>query len=125
MIVPWKPLPLETPATFTVWPFSKASTTFDLAHLELAGLVAELADVLERRGVGLLEVAQLGLGQALLLDLAERELHGLVAVALVGADGGDEAGARLDDGDALDAAVLLEYLGHTELLSEQSSHGVY
>src|SRR4051812_43653715 len=37
-----------------------------VAHLQLACLVAELAHVAERRGVGLLQVAQLGLVQALL-----------------------------------------------------------
>ena len=26
LTVPWKPLPFDTPETFTVWPFSKTST---------------------------------------------------------------------------------------------------
>src|SRR5262249_12896909 len=45
-----------------------------LADLQLAGLVAELLDDAVGTGVGLLEVAELGLGQVLLLGLAEREL---------------------------------------------------
>src|SRR5215218_9587111 len=79
-----------------------------LAHLQLAGLVAELLDVAERRGIGLLQVAELALGQALLGGLTEGHLDGLVAVALVRADAGDVTRAGLDDGDALDAAILLE-----------------
>src|SRR3712207_3451467 len=59
-----------------------------VADLQLAGLVAELDQVLHRRRVGLAQVAELGLGERLLLRGAERELHGLVAVALVRADAG-------------------------------------
>ena len=63
LIVPWKPLPFEMPVTLTVWPFSNTSTVTVVADLELAGLVAELAQVAQRRRVGLLEVAELGLGE--------------------------------------------------------------
>ena len=69
----------------------------------------------ERRGVGLLQVAELALGQTLLGGLTERHLHGLVAVALVRADAGDVTRAGLDDGDALDAAIFLEDLRHPDL----------
>src|SRR4051812_37543476 len=89
-----------------------------LADLELAGLVAELPDVLERGGVRLLQVAELALGQALLGRLAEGQLHGLVAVALVRPNAGHVTRAGLHDGDALDAAVLLEDLRHPDLLPE-------
>ena len=122
LIVPWKPLPLEVPETLTFWPTSKASTVTVVADRQLAGLVAELRDVAQRRRVGLLEVAELGLGEVLLLDGAERELDGLVAVALVRADAGDRAGAGLEHGDALDVAVLAEELGHAELLGEDRGH---
>ena len=59
LIVPWKPLPFEVPETLTFWPFSKASTVTVSPDLELARLVAELAQVAERGGVGLLQVAEL------------------------------------------------------------------
>ena len=48
-------------------------------------------------------MAELGLGQRLLLGLAERELHGLVAVALGRADRRSPTRAGLEHGDALDA----------------------
>src|SRR4051795_13429068 len=83
-----------------------------LADEQLTGLVAELHDVLHGRGVGLAQVAELGLRQVLLLGGAERELDGLVAVALQGADARHRARSRLEHGDALDDAVLGEHLGH-------------
>ena len=48
LIVPWKPLPLETPETLTVWPFSKTVDLHLVAHLELAGLAAELGQAAQR-----------------------------------------------------------------------------
>ena len=42
-------LALRTPETFTIWPGSKASTRHLVADLELAGLVAELGQVAQRR----------------------------------------------------------------------------
>src|SRR4051812_26784297 len=53
-----------------------------LAHGQLARLVAELYEVAGRGRAGLLEVPELGLRERLLTDGAERELDGLVAVAL-------------------------------------------
>src|SRR3954469_20690967 len=94
-----------------------------LADGQLAGLVAELDEVLHRRRVGLAQMAELGLGQVLFARGAERELHGLVAVAVERADARDGTGAGLENGDALDAAVLQEQLGHPELLGEDRSHG--
>ena len=93
-----------------------------LAHLQLAGLVAELDQGAHRRRVGLLEVAELGLGQVLLLAQAERQLDGLVAVALRRADGRHRARSGLQDGHARDASVVLEDLGHAELRGEDGGH---
>src|SRR3954469_13466086 len=93
-----------------------------VADGQLAGLVAELDDVLHRRGVGLAQVAELALGQVLLADRAERELDGLVAVAVERADPGHRTGAGLEHRDPLDAPVLEEELRHTELLGEDRRH---
>src|SRR3954452_14087474 len=90
-----------------------------VAHLQLAGLVAELLDVAHGGGVGLLEVTECGLRQGLLGRRPGAELDGLVAVALMRADAGDVTRSVLDDGDALGPAVLLEDLGHPDLLPEQ------
>src|SRR4051794_39707022 len=89
---------------------------------QLAGLVAELDHVLHRRRVGLAEVAELGLAQVLLARRAERELDGLVAVAVERADAGHGTGPGLEHRDALDAPVLEEQLGHPELLGEDRRH---
>src|SRR3954452_1026557 len=93
-----------------------------VADRQLAGLVAELGEVLHRRRVGLAQVAELGLREVLLLGRPERELHGLVAVALDRADAGDRARPRLEHGDALDVALIGEDLGHPELASEDRGH---
>src|SRR4051794_22061967 len=89
---------------------------------ELAGLVAEFDQVLHRRCVGLAQGAELGLGQVLLARRAERELGGLVAVAVERADARDGTGPGLEHGDALDAPVVEEQLGHPELLGEDRGH---
>src|SRR6202035_3972618 len=49
------------------------------AELQLGGLVAKLRQMAQRGRVGLLEVAELGLGQMLLLGRAESQLHRVVA----------------------------------------------
>jgi hypothetical protein len=79
--------------------------------------------VLQVADACLLQVAELRLGERLLAHLSERHLNRVVAVALGTSDPGHEAGARLDDGHALDAAVLrVEDLGHAEFSSEESRH---
>ena len=45
-----------------------------------------------------------------------------VAVGLMGADGGHGAGARLEHGHALDAALFGEPLGHPEFLGDDGGH---
>jgi hypothetical protein len=87
--------------------------------LELARLAPELGEVLQHADAGLLQVAQLRLGQLLLARLAEGELDGVVAVALRPADRRHEARAGLDHGHALDVPVLgVEDLRHTDFSSE-------
>ena len=68
LIVPWKPLPLETPEILTRSPSANASALTVSPTVQLAGLVAELDHVLHGRRVGLLEMSELGLGEVLLLD---------------------------------------------------------
>src|SRR3954453_3663980 len=81
-----------------------------LADGQLAGLVAELDEVLHRRRVGLAQMAELGLRQVVLLCRPERELHRPAARALDRADAGPRTGARLEHGDALDIALVGEDL---------------
>ena len=91
----------------------------DLAELE-AGEVddAQLGEVLRGVGVRRLQVAELGLRQALRLGLAEGELHRGVAVALRGLDLDHATGPGLDDGDRDDPVPLVEDLGHAELSAQ-------
>src|SRR4051794_36674412 len=93
-----------------------------VADLQLARLVAELRERADGWGAGLLEVAELRLGEGLLAHGAEAELDGLVAVGVMGADGGDRARTSLEHGHALDAALFGEPLGHPELLGEDRRH---
>ena len=65
---------------------------------------------------------ELGLRELALGHVAVAELHGVVAVALLGAQAGDPARAGLHDGDALDHAVLDEQLGHPDLCAKQRGH---
>jgi hypothetical protein len=67
-------------------------------------------------------VAQLGLRELALGNLAKGELHGCVTVALSIAHGGDLAGAGLDHRYRDNRAVLAEDLGHAELLAEDRRH---
>src|SRR4051794_11707611 len=93
-----------------------------VADHELAGLVAELHERLDRRGVDLLQVAQQRLVERFLAHRAEPELNSLIAVGVERADGGHGTRAGLKHGDALDLAVLEEPLGHAELLGEDGGH---
>ena len=83
---------------------------------------AELNELARCRRAGLLEQASCGPVQLLFWDLIERELHGVVAVALRVPETGYVAGAGQDRGHALHLAVLLEDLGHPDLLSDQTCH---
>ena len=81
---------MATPETLTRWPGSNCSTVAESPILSSSSraevLVAELDQRAHRAGVGLLQVPELGLGELALFGRVERELHGGVAVALVGAD---------------------------------------
>src|SRR5947209_3427426 len=77
-----------------------------LSDQELAGLVAELRQVTVGGGVRLAQVTELGLRERLLLAAPEGELHGLVAVALDGADRRDRTRTGFEDGHPLDASIV-------------------
>ena len=94
LIVPWKPLPFDVPETFTRSPTENASTVTVSPTEQLTGLVAELSEIAMGRGVGLLQMTELGLRERLLLARPERQLDGLIAVALERADPGDRTRAR-------------------------------
>ncbi len=61
LIVPWKPLPLEVPDTFTRAPTSKVSTVTVSPSVSSPASPRNSARRAHRRRVGLLEVAELGL----------------------------------------------------------------
>src|SRR4051794_36562011 len=79
---------------------------------------AQLHQVAARRDVGGLEVAGHGLGHLARVDLTVGELDGGVAVLLLGTDLGHDARPGLDDGHRDDPVVLVEDLGHAELLAQ-------
>src|SRR5205814_1790836 len=94
-----------------------------LADLEaVERLDAELAHELRRGQVARLELAQRRTRHPPLLHRAVAELDGLVAVAIDGAQLGDRAGPRLDHGHGNPLALLVEELGHSHLLTDQSDH---
>src|SRR2546426_822041 len=99
----------------------------DLVHGQaLRGLVlvaldrvgTQLDEVPARGDVRGLVVAGHRLGDLARVDLPVGELDGGVAVLLLGADLGDDAWPGLDDGDRNDPVVLVEDLGHAELLAQ-------
>src|SRR3954452_24927368 len=96
-----------------------------LTDQQFADLVAELGQVAVGRGVGLLEVPELGLGEHLLLAGSKGQLHGLIAITLLGADRRHRARPALQHRDALDPAVVEEPLRHAELLGEDGGHVGY
>ena len=122
LIVPWKPLPFDLPEIFTWSPGENASTV-TVSPTSSSPASSRNSRTMSMGGrVGLLQMAELGLRQRLLLACAEGQLHGLVAVALVRADRGHRTRPGLEHGHALDAAVVEEPLGHAELLGEDRSH---
>ena len=126
LIVPWKPLPLLTPATLDRLAVLERLDGDGVADLELAD-AAELDQmphaVLE---AGLLEVAELGLADVLVLALLEgraarpRSRRCRRCVTCVTGHG-----PACDDGDGDDVAVVVEELGHAELLADDACHRHY
>ena len=121
LMTPEKPRPLLVPMTSTRLISLKTSTVRVCpSATSVGGLLADLADVALGLGVDLLGVAALGLGGALPLLVGEAELHGVVAVALLGPDLEHGARAALQDGDRDGGPVGLVDLGHADFAAEQS-----
>ena len=86
LITPAKPLPIVVPCTSTFWPTLKMSTLSSpptLSSPTLVGGDAELAQLGAGFDAGLGEVAGQRLGHAGRAALAERDLHGHVAVVFL------------------------------------------
>src|SRR5918996_4250468 len=85
--------------------------------------IAEFDQGAQRGRAGLLQVAELGLGELVLgLDLIGRKLNGVVAVAIGAADSRDLVRLRLDHRDGHGAAVLGEDSAHAQLLADDRTH---
>src|SRR4051794_9086447 len=86
---------------------------------------AELDEVPVRLGAALLQVPELGLRDLPVGDRLEGELHGLVAVGVVGLHLDDGARAGLDHGDSGDHPGLrVEELGHAQLSADDAFHSL-
>ena len=99
----------------------------DVASLEVAEqlrvLDPHLLEVAEDGGAGLLEDAQLRLGETvgvLLVDRAEAQDDGIVAVLLGGLAADDGARTALEHGDRDAVAGGVEDLGHADLLRQET-----
>ena len=92
----------------------------DIAHVVLRAILQSelLQDLLQLLNAGLLLMADLGLGQVLLLSVLETQLNGLIAILLGGLLLHDGAGTGLNQGDGHHTAGLIEDLGHADLLTD-------
>ena len=120
-MTPAVPLPLVVPVTSTMRArveHVRTELLADLVAVESVG--AQLDEVPARGDVGRLEVAGDRLGDLARVDLPVGELDGGVAVLLLRADLGDDARPGLDDGHRNDPVVLVEDLGHAELLAQNA-----
>ena len=98
----------------------------DVADVHLRGIVqTELVQHAQRAGFRLVEVALLGLGELALTDFVEAQLNGGVAFLFDCLLLDHFAGAGLNDRDGHDLALLIEDLGHADLLADDGLfHGV-
>ena len=114
LMTPANPRPLLVPVTSTrLISLNSSTVKVYLGHVGRSGCRTSRTPL--RFGVDLAGMASLGLGGVLALLVVETELHGVIAVAILGPD--QEHGARtaFQDGDRHRRAVLLVNLGHAEL----------
>ena len=122
LTVPWKPLPIEMPETFTRSPGSNASTVTVSPGVSSCG-AADLDQLAVRLDAVLPQMPETRALELPLRHGVERELHRVVAVVVRGADGDDRARAGLDHGHGRERAGLrVEDLRHPELASDDALH---
>ena len=68
-------------------------------------------------------VTPLGLGDLPVTRGAEAELHGLIAVQLVGPDLSDGTRSHLQDRATGDAPIVLDELHHADFLAKETENG--
>ena len=90
-----------------------------------AVLQPELVQVALRGDPGLLNVAELGLGELLGRALVKAELDGIVAFLVSRLLLDDHAGAGLDNGHRNDLACLIEDLRHADLPADDGFLHLY
>ena len=103
--------------TSTSWPALKPLTVIESPSLISSPLVVNSRTKRFGRATGLLEVAELGLGDAMLLLVEDAELDGGVAVVVDGLDLENRVRFGEDDGDGRDGPGLVVDAGHSHLLS--------
>ena len=85
---------------------------------------AVFAQMTQKALTGFVEVTLGGLVDQLLAGFAKADLHCGITVSVVVFELGDAAGAGFDQGDRNSSALLVEELGHTQLLPEDADgHG--
>src|SRR5699024_6017315 len=80
----------------------------------------DLGDLAARGHARGLEVAGGGLGDLARVDLAGRDLHGVVAVLLGRTNLGDHVRRELEHRDGNELSAFVPYLGHADLLAEHA-----
>ena len=91
----------------------------NVAYVDAGGVLkSELLEVLQGSYASLLQVAELGLVEVVLLNFGEAELNGSIAFLISGLLLNDRAGTGFDNGYGNNLAGLIENLGHADFLSD-------
>ena len=123
LMTPEKPLPLVVPVTSTIWPTREHVDADDAPALNLASSSARDAEFPQhgaRFDARLGEMARRGLGHARGATLAERDLHGGVAVGLRRLDLRDAVVGDVEHRHRDGAAVIREDARHADLATDKS-----
>ena len=123
LMTPAKPLPMVVPCTSTVCPTLKISTPILPPTFSSASSLASARNSLQRvarfhRRLG--EVPGEGLLHAARAALAERDLHGRIAVLVRGLDLRDPVVGHVEHGHRLGVALVGEDAHHADLAADQS-----
>ena len=118
---PAKPLPLLVPHTSTLWPTTKcAADSVAPGSSSASGATRNSTSFAFGSTFALAKWPRFGLRHVLHLGAAPAELHGVVAVRLLGARGDHLHLIQMQHGDRHMRAVVLEHPGHAQLLGQQS-----